>query len=1047
MAVPTTDVAATIADLLKKINTAPTSEECDEVARQLAKIVKDGGLILLKHHGILDKLNSAARNKKSGMEREGALIGFNALTDVLGNSGVPLLLQYLGLFLDLYADKGTVVQEAAQMASETLVNAVRPEAAHILLPILYDGMGHNGSKKWQTKLGALQLLDKYTKRSPEQIGECLPQIIPVVSNCLSDTKAEVANAAQKTMMAVCAVGGNPDIEKHLKDLVRCMGDPTRVPKTIEKLAATTFVAEVNGPTLAIMVPLLTRALNERSTLVMRQTVIIIDNLCKLVRDPRTAAQFLPQLYPGVNYQAESASFPEIRELAGHAKQTLIDAGGAVEQNENADGNGNNNNNGVGAFQVSVEDATKVVRAEATKIQGFLDSFFNPFITYTGAVVADWVRQELYIKDTWADVISDYLNTVLMPRDVPAMCNRVFDHFLNLYKQHGGNTDSSFDDQEGEELCNIQDFSLAYGTRLLLNHTKLKLHRGQRYGLCGENGAGKSTLMRSIDQGKVEEFPSKDQVRTAMVDYAAQGADTSLSVLDYACADPNLKSLSREDVKKGLEDVGFDDERLKVIVNTLSGGWKMKLELARAILFKADILLLDEPTNHLDVHNVKWLQDYLVSQKDVTCLIVSHDPGFLDAVCTQILHYEKKKLRLYSGNLTSFVEQYPPAANYYTLESSTVSFSFPKPSVLQGVRSNTKAILKATDCTFQYPGRDIPSLYNATISLSLSSRVSVLGANGAGKTTLIKLLTGEVVPQTGVVWRHPALRIGYVAQHAFHHLEQHLEKTPMEYLRWRYETGEDKEVSMKETRQISEDEAKQLDKYIDIDGKSRQIEYLIGRAKYKKTFQYEIKWRNERHKNNSWVSREKLLELGFQKLVQQFDDKEASREGLLYRELNVASIRQHFTDIGLDADIAQYSKMGELSGGQKVKVVIAAAMWNNSHMLVLDEPTNFLDRDALGGLANAIKNWEGAVVMISHSDEFTSALCPEAWHLEAGRVSKAGKSAVEDEVQVDDEKVKARISKKKKKTRAQLKDQEARRRARKLKWLIEGGEREPDTDSD
>lgn len=153
------------------------------------------------------------------------------------------------------------------------------------------------------------------------------------------------------------------------------------------------------------------------------------------------------------------------------------------------------------------------------------------------------------------------------------------------------------------------------------------------------------------------------------------------------------------------------------------------------------------------------------------------------------------------------------------------------------------------------------------------------------------------------------------------------------------------------------------------------------------------------------------------------------------------------DIGLDPEIAQYSKIGALSGGQKVKVVIAAAMWNNSHMLVLDEPTNFLDRDALGGLANAIKTWEGAVVMISHSSEFTSALCPESWHLEAGKLSKDGKSAVEDEAQVDDEAVKARLSKKKKKTRKELKEQEARRRARQLKWLIEGGERESDTDSD
>lgn len=176
------------------------------------------------------------------------------------------------------------------------------------------------------------------------------------------------------------------------------------------------------------------------------------------------------------------------------------------------------------------------------------------------------------------------------------------------------------------------------------------------------------------------------------------------------------------------------------------------------------------------------------------------------------------------NLTcSFVKQRPEAANYYTLQSATVSFSFPKPSLLQGVRSNSKAILKATNCTYTYPGASKPSLINASVSLSLSSRVSVLGPNGAGKSTLIKLLTGELVPQEGVIWRHPALRIGYVAQHAFHHLEQHIEKTPMDYLRWRYETGEDKEVAMKETRQWTDEERKQMDKFIEYDGHSRQVE--------------------------------------------------------------------------------------------------------------------------------------------------------------------------------------------------------------------------------
>ncbi|KAL0079012.1 P-loop containing nucleoside triphosphate hydrolase protein [Phycomyces blakesleeanus] len=1041
------DAATNIANLLKQINTAPTSEEVDKAARDLAKTIKEGGIIMLKHHTVLEKLEQSCKNKKSGLEREGGLIGFNALIEVMGHQIEPIMINYLGLFLEMYSDKGAVVQEAAQQAAEALVSMIPAEATKILLPVLFEAMGVNvsggkaPSKKWQTKVGALKLLKSFTGHATEQIGEALPTIIPVISNCLSDTKAEVATAAQATMMTVCSVGGNPDIERHLKDLVLCMGDPSRVGKTIEKLAATTFVAEVNGPTLAITVPLLTRALNERSTLVLRQTVIITDNLCKLVRDPRTAAQFLPQLYPGVDRQAETAAFPEIRALANHAKQTLIDAGG-VKDKSDAEGTEDD------VVVVSADEAIKAVRTEATKVQGFVDSYFNSVITYVGTIAADFVRQENFVEATWIEKLSDYLAAFLIKSDSQKVLEGVYALCQKLFKERAGSVDdSAFDEQEGEELCRVDDFSLAYGTRLLLSHTKLKFHRGQRYGLCGTNGAGKSTLMRAIHQGKVEGFPSQDEVKTAFVDYANQGADTSLTIVKYVAADHQMKDIPHSEIEKSLRMVGFDDDRLAQPVAALSGGWKMKLELARAILSKADILLLDEPTNHLDVDNIKWLEQYLVSQTHVTCLIVSHDSGFLDNVCTQILHYEKKKLRLYHGNLSKFVEVHPPARIYYNLDASDVKFSFPKPSVLQGVRSNTKAILKMTGCTYTYPGAEKPSLVDASASLSLSSRVAVVGPNGAGKSTMIKLLTGESIPQIGTVWRHPALRIGYVAQHAFHHLEQHLEKTPMDYLQWRYSTGEDKEVLEKESRKWTEDEAKQMEKPIEIEGSMRQIECILGRSKLKKTFQYEIKWKNLRHKFNTWFSREKLLELGFQKLVQQFDDKEASREGLLYRELNVPSIRQHYADIGLDADIAQYSKMGELSGGQKVKVVIAAAMWNNSHMLVLDEPTNFLDREALGGLATAIKTWEGAVVMISHSKEFVSALCPETWKLEGGKLYKDGKSAVEDEKQVDDAAVKAKLSKKKKKTRNEVKDQEIRRRARHLKWLIEGGAKEPDTDSD
>ena len=230
---------------------------------------------------------------------------------------------------------------------------------------------------------------------------------------------------------------------------------------------------------------------------------------------------------------------------------------------------------------------------------------------------------------------------------------------------------------------------------------------------------------------------------------------------------------------------------------------------------------------------------------------------------------------------------------------------------------------------------------------------------------------------------------------------------------------------------------------------------MGRSKLKKSFQYEVKWVGLEHRHNTWLPREDLVEQGFNKIVQAFDDQEASREGQGYRDLVPSVIRKHFEDIGLDGDIADHSQISGLSGGQKVKVVLAAAMWNNPHMLVLDEPTNYLDRESLGGLAVAIRDWAGAVIMISHNTEFIGALCPETWHVNAGRLTLKGKSAVDEEKFEDSaasqEKIANRAikssSKKKKLSRNDLKAREVRRRARHLKWLIEGGQKEPDTESD
>jgi elongation factor 3 len=233
-----------------------------------------------------------------------------------------------------------------------------------------------------------------------------------------------------------------------------------------------------------------------------------------------------------------------------------------------------------------------------------------------------------------------------------------------------------DEEEGEDLCKC-DFSLAYGAKILLNNTYLHLKRGKRYGLCGPNGCGKSTLMRAISNGQVEGFPPPEQLKTVYVEHDLDDSEVELTVVDYltgwfAEKEPTM-GVMRDTVLAQLKEVGFPEDLQTRGVGALSGGWKMKLALSRAILQKADILLLDEPTNHLDVVNVQWLMDYLMAMTSISSMIVSHDSNFLEKVCTHIIHYENRKLKTYRGNLTEFVKQVSRAPTCAFLPGPIVLF--------------------------------------------------------------------------------------------------------------------------------------------------------------------------------------------------------------------------------------------------------------------------------------------------------------------------------------------------------------------------------------
>merc|ERR1719190_255192 len=358
--------------------------------------------------------------------------------------------------------------------------------------------------------------------------------------------------------------------------------------------------------------------------------------------------------------------------------------------------------------------------------------------------------------------------------------------------------------------------------------------------------------------------------------------------------------------------------------------------------------------------------------------------------------------------------------YFELSNEIMKFAFPEPGPLEGVKSRSKVILRMTNVTFQYPTKDKPTIMDVSLTVSQVSRVAVIGANGAGKSTAIKVLVGEQKPTEGTIWKAAGLRMAYVAQHAFHHLEKHMKETPTQYIMWRFAGNDDKESLEFKTTELSVDEEKARATKWCIDSvsggvrrctdpkedakKAKQDEInavvpdaVLGRRQKKKekTYEYEVKFMFKPIECNCWVEKDTLVKMGYLKLVQREDERQAAMAGLMTKQLTQPSIEKHLADFGVDAESASHTQLSQLSGGMKVKVVLAACMWQNPHVLILDEPTNYLDREGLGALVLAIKDYKGGVLIISHNKEFCENVATEKWIMKGGYLRIEGESKGDD----------------------------------------------------
>ena len=617
----------------------------------------------------------------------------------------------------------------------------------------------------------------------------------------------------------------------------------------------------------------------------------------------------------------------------------------------------------------------------------------------------------------------------------------------------GATAAGKDNDAVEHCLDLRGIILAFAGKVLLKPTNLRLVRGGKYGVVGQNGAGKTTLLTRLAAGDIHGWP--EDLRCVFVQHEVLAAVEN-SVLGFVEAHAREVGADASDATPCLEAVGFTEDSMRKTVAQLSGGWRMRLALARAMLQKADLLLLDEPTNHLDVGAVEWLASHLKSLRNTTVLVVSHDYDFLADVATDIVHFEDQCLTAHEGGFAGFRAEKPNlvlprmkrdlvetiekraaadgvAAVGHGHDASASSersskmrsaaragvsledlgtrasarggggfasamssglgggaaesarskplISFPDPGGLDGIKNRQQVVLRVDDVGFAYPGGAVPVLDGVNARVTLSSRVAIVGANGAGKTTLLKNIVGELEPGAGSIWKHHNLRVSYIAQHSMHHLESNLEMPPKAYIQNRFFLGRDKELAAMATMELDDDDRAAMK------AKGNVCE-ILGRAMKGGSLCYEVRKTGDRPGVTRWEPAEFLKAPYVAKMTRHYDEKlKASQSGLDIRPLTSAEVYSHLSDFGISRELAD-GKIKRMSGGQKSRLVLAAAMWTKPHVIALDEPTNYLDNETLAALTEALRKFKGGVLTVSHNAGFVADLCTDSWRVYQGKVTSS-----------------------------------------------------------
>ncbi|KAL8496554.1 hypothetical protein ACS0TY_020301 [Phlomoides rotata] len=505
---------------------------------------------------------------------------------------------------------------------------------------------------------------------------------------------------------------------------------------------------------------------------------------------------------------------------------------------------------------------------------------------------------------------------------------------------------------------IESLSLTFHGHDLIVDSELELNYGRRYGLLGLNGCGKSTLLASIGN---RELPIPDHMDIHHLTREIEASDMSSLQAVVSCDEERLRlekeveMLSAQDDGGGeqidrlyerldamdastaekraaeiLYGLGFTKQMQEKKTRDFSGGWRMRIALARALFMNPTILLLDEPTNHLDLEACVWLEETLKKFERIL-VVVSHSQDFLNGVCTNIIHMQSKKLKIYTGNFDQYLqtrsELEENQMKQYKWEQEQISsmkeyiarFGHGSAKLARQAQSKEKTLAKmerggltekvARDKVLTFRFTDVGKLpppvlqfvevtfgytpdnliyKNLDFGVDLDSRVALVGPNGAGKSTLLKLMTGDLVPLDGMVRRHNHLRIAQFHQHLTEKLDMQL--SALQFMMREYPGHEEEKMRA-----------------------------VVGR-------------------------------------------------------------------FGLTGK-AQVMPIQNLSDGQKARVIFAWLAWRQPQMLLLDEPTNHLDIETIDSLAEALNEWDGGLVLVSHDFRLINQVAHEIWVCENQAVTR------------------------------------------------------------